>query len=131
MNELRIRKPNRLHNYDYNQNGAYFVTICVKDRAELLGEIVRTHAVGATVPGRPPFPKPRMSLSPIGTCVDDAITYYNTYYGHISFDRYVIMPNHIHIIMALRSERGDGGRSPLQYIVRNLKSFVTKQNRKV
>lgn len=30
--ERKIRKPNRLANYDYAQNGAYFVTLCVNDR---------------------------------------------------------------------------------------------------
>jgi len=35
----RERKRNRLQNYDYSQNGSYFVTICVKNREEFLGEI--------------------------------------------------------------------------------------------
>lgn len=34
--ELPKRKPNRLKEYDYSRNGAYFITICVKDRHELL-----------------------------------------------------------------------------------------------
>lgn len=34
------RKRVRLEGYDYRANGAYFVTICVKDRRELLGRIV-------------------------------------------------------------------------------------------
>ena len=40
MRELPERKPNRLKGYDYSQNGAYFVTICVRDRRKLLGGIV-------------------------------------------------------------------------------------------
>ena len=53
--ELPVRKKIRLEGYDYSSNGAYFVTICVKDGYEMLGEIV-----GATVPGRPfPMPKPQ------------------------------------------------------------------------
>ena len=39
---------------------------------------------------------------------------------------YVIMPNHIHMIIVIRQTAGDRGRSPLQEIVRNLKSYVTK-----
>ena len=30
--ELPVRKYPRLKNYDYSSNGAYFVTICVKDK---------------------------------------------------------------------------------------------------
>jgi hypothetical protein len=35
------------------------------------------------------------------------------------------MPNHIHMIIAITKETGDRGRSPLQQIVCNLKSYVT------
>jgi len=37
--ELPKRKHPRLKNYDYSQNGCYFVTVCVKDRKNLLGTI--------------------------------------------------------------------------------------------
>ncbi len=37
---LPDRKQNRLENYDYNQNGAYFITICVKERKRILCDIV-------------------------------------------------------------------------------------------
>jgi hypothetical protein len=66
MNELRTRKPNRLNDYDYSQSGYYFVTICTKDRAELLGEIMPV--VGATVPGRPPSPVARRSKNRVCLC---------------------------------------------------------------
>lgn len=38
--ELPDRKPNRLKKYDYAQNGAYFITICTHNRAEILCNIV-------------------------------------------------------------------------------------------
>jgi REP element-mobilizing transposase RayT len=138
VNNLPVRKRNRLKNYDYRKNGAYFVTICVQDRREILGEIVGdptaiagdAPAVGATVPvarvselpGRP-----CVELSELGKCIDNAIMYYNTNNNDVFFDKYVIMPNHIHMIVIIRSETGDRGRSPLQYVVRNLKSYITKQ----
>ena len=40
--ELPQRKSTRLKNYDYSSAGAYFVTICVRDRMQILSEIVRT-----------------------------------------------------------------------------------------
>jgi len=40
MKELPMRKSIRLKGYDYSSDGAYFITICVKDRHELLSEIV-------------------------------------------------------------------------------------------
>ena len=38
--ELNQRKPNRIPEYDYNQNGAYFVTICTQDRKRILSRII-------------------------------------------------------------------------------------------
>ena len=67
MREFSARKPNRLKGYDYSRNGAYFVTMCVKNRQEMFG-----HIVGATVLGRP-----SMELSELGESVEEAIIYYN------------------------------------------------------
>jgi len=44
--ELPQRKPNRLCDYDYNQNGAYFITICTQDRKKILSQIVGDDANG-------------------------------------------------------------------------------------
>ena len=37
--ELPKRKPTRLKNFDYSSAGAYFVTICIRDRMNILSEI--------------------------------------------------------------------------------------------
>jgi putative transposase len=34
------RKQIRLKNYDYSENGAYFVTICSKNKEALFGKVV-------------------------------------------------------------------------------------------
>ena len=125
MKELPKRKPNRLKNYDYSQNGAYFVTICAKNREELFGSVV---PVGATVPGRP-----QVVLNDIGDAVETAILHNNR--NDFIIDRYVIMPNHIHMIVVMSSEAGDRGRveagdrgrSPLQTEIRNMKAYITKK----
>jgi len=102
--------------YDYSQAGYYFITICVNNKQKLLGQIV-----GATVPGRP-----IVELTELGKNVDAAIEYYMTN-RIVAIDKYVIMPNHIHLIIVIQPETGDRGRSPLQHIVRSLKSYVTKK----
>lgn len=48
MNKMPERKQTRLKDYDYSQNGYYFITICTHNRQNLFGEIV-----GATTQGRP------------------------------------------------------------------------------
>ena len=39
MEKLPVRKSPRLKNYDYSKPGAYFVTICTKDRKQILSHI--------------------------------------------------------------------------------------------
>lgn len=39
-NKLPKRKPNRLENFDYGAGYSYFITICTKDRAQILSRIV-------------------------------------------------------------------------------------------
>ena len=45
--DLPKRKSTRLKNFDYSSAGAYFVTICVRDRMQILSEIVRTDLTSA------------------------------------------------------------------------------------
>ena len=117
MKELPKRKPNRLRDYDYSQNGAYFVTICAKEREELFG-----HIVGATALGRP-----CVTLTELGKCVDETINIANNNDKNgIQINNYVIMPNHVHLIIVICPKTGDRGRSPLQFLVRNIKSYVSK-----
>ncbi len=40
--DLPKRKPTRLKNFNYNQNGAYFITICTKGKEKILCDIVGT-----------------------------------------------------------------------------------------
>lgn len=104
--ELPQRRKHRLEGYDYSRAGYYFVTICAKDRAELFWDlsdgVVFGHepTVGAAC-GRPP-------LSEVGVCVRSEIDHLSHVYDTISVDKYVIMPNHIHMI--LRIDSVDGGR---------------------
>ena len=45
--ELPKRKPTRLKNFNYSSAGAYFVTICIKDRKRILSDIIKPVGVGA------------------------------------------------------------------------------------
>ena len=52
--ELKHRKSNRLTTYDYNSDGAYFLTVCTQNKEHLLSQIVlRETVVGTGVPDGP------------------------------------------------------------------------------
>ena len=111
---LLSRKQNRLQNYDYSESGAYFVTICTGNRKQILSKIV----------GEGLCALPSVNLTDIGKIVRESIEYINDNYDNVSIDKYVIMPNHIHMIIRIQS--GGHGDPPLQVydIVGRFKSFT-------
>ena len=104
MRELPIRKPNRLNDYDYSQNGAYFVTICTKDRHEILGKIVGDGLA------RPAY----IELSEYGTIVEKEITKIDNHYVNVKCCNYIIMPNHIHAVIVIGGIGDESGRASPQ-----------------
>ena len=119
---LPNRKPNRLKNYNYSQNGAYFITLCVQDRKPILSHIT----VGE---GLAP---PELILLPFGEIAQKQLLDLPNRYPDVSVDRYVIMPNHIHVLMRLDTA---GGASPspttVSDIVRVFKSLTTGECKKI
>ena len=89
--DIQRRKPNRLKDYDYSSAGSYFITICTKDRQNILCEIV-----GATI-GRPT----EIRLSEYGEIVKDGVGNIHNHYECVRVDNYVIMPNHIHLLLTI------------------------------
>ncbi len=122
MKDLFVRKPNRLKDYDYSQNGAYFITICVKDRRPLLSQIlVGEHSV---LPIRPILPE----SSEIGKIVDTSINNIRNIYNSVEINKYVIMPNHVHMILSISSYGGSTMCSPtVSRIIKQCKEYVTKK----
>ena len=110
---VQKRKSPRLKEYDYSLPGAYFVTVCTKEKKCLLSEFV----------GEGLCPLPENRLTPIGEEIKSSIRFINDNYPGVTIDRYVIMPNHIHLIVII--ETGGDGTPPLQDIIGRLKSYTT------
>ena len=118
MAKLPQRKNIRLKNYDYSQSGYYFVTICTKNRTGLLSNIVGGgfHAT------------PRAEVTLIGNEIIKCMEFISNQDTNINFDKYIIMPNHIHLIIILQcSKKGERGNSPLHKIIGQLKSYTNKR----
>ena len=90
--EAAKRKANRLKNYDYSRPGAYFVTICTQDKRCILCEIVGD---GSPVPKDP------------GLIAEAAIRRIHEKYPAVHTDRFVVMPNHIHLLLSFDGGTGD------------------------
>ncbi len=96
--ELPKRKPTRLKNYDYSSEGAYFVTICTHNRQNILSNVV----------GDGVHDIPQINLSQHGKVTEKYILIMNSKYDNIFIDKYIIMPNHIHIIIRIAKSLENG-----------------------
>ena len=82
--DLPRRRAVRLRGYDYSQPGAYFVTICVQHRKCLFGTIIDG----------------KMRLNKIGQIVVECWNRVPQHFPSVELGEYVIMPNHMHGIIA-------------------------------
>jgi len=126
---LQRRKNIRLAEYDYSQAGCYFITICTKDKTKILW----TDAVGAGIarPSSPCNHGVEYTLSTIGEIIKAAIENIPKFYPSTIVDKYVIMPNHVHMILTLSEVCSELGRTmpapTISRIIDQLKGAVSKQ----
>ena len=89
---VRRRRSIRLSGFDYAHDGAYFVTVCVRNRECLLGQVTGGE----------------MRLSEAGWTVQAVWQELPRHYPHVRLDAWVVMPNHVHGIVVL-ADAGPGG----------------------
>ena len=118
---MKNRKSIRLKNWDYTQDGYYFITICAYQKCHIFGCIDNDIVV----------------LNEWGRIVQDCLLNIPQHFNHVQLDRFIIMPNHVHFIIIIC--RGTACRAPtlekfgnpltgsLATIIRSFKSAVTKK----
>ncbi len=79
------RRSIRLPGADYTEAGGYFVTICTAQKQEILGSIQNGQVL----------------LSALGGIVRGCLVQVPNHFAHASIKEYVVMPNHVHVIIAL------------------------------
>ena len=110
------RKTLRLPYFDYSQSGAYFVTICLKNReSSLLGKILHGE----------------MLLNDLGEIVLQSWLDLPNHYSQVKLDEFMVMPNHCHGIIKI-ADVGAGlkpapTKQALSEIIRAFKSFSARK----
>jgi putative transposase len=107
------RRSIRLPNYDYTQDGAYFVTICTYQKACLFGEVTNDE----------------MMLNTLGCIVDEEWLRTASLRPYVELDTYIVMPNHFHAIAVInhgyeprRTQHAASLHSPQGVTRQNVKS---------
>ena len=107
------KKLQRLKNYDYTQNGVYFVTICTQNWLHLFGK----------------FENKILTLNDAGKMVFEKLIETPKFYPDIAVDKFVLMPNHLHAILMIHHNGTAQGPFPtmtLSDYIHRFKTLTTK-----
>lgn len=138
------RRKNRLSGIRYSENGAYFITICTREHNNLFWKDATVYVpcgpVGAAL-RRPPdsagtpvgaaLRRPPDHLNANGTTIIRELDRFSEIYqGVITVDNYVIMPNHVHLLLTIHPENLGGRRNAaptIPSVINQFKGCVTKR----
>lgn len=105
---MLFRKSPRLHDYDYSQEGAYFLTICTHEKVHHFGKIQDEKVI----------------LSDLGQIAINRWEMIPEFFPSVSLSDYVVMPNHIHGKIYLIEI--EGKRPTTGHIIANYKASVSR-----
>jgi putative transposase len=118
--DIHHRQAIRLKNYDYSQSGAYFITICTKQKQCIFGDIKNG----------------KMRFNVLGAIAGKYWQEIPEHFPNVALDVYTIMPNHLHGILWIieSSENGNKNRKfgdivvgSISSVVRSYKAIVSKK----
>ena len=101
-----VRKKIRLEDYNYSNVGMYFITICTKNRYPILGKINECD----------------IELTKDGVISKKNLKNIEYVFNNISINEYIIMPNHIHMIIEIKEEQEEVS---INKIIKKFKSSVS------
>jgi len=84
--DIHHRRSIRLRDYDYGQPGYYFITLCIRDKDFIFGDIRGG----------------RMFLNIYGKIVRDFWYCISEHFDNVTAGEFIVMPNHMHGIIIIR-----------------------------
>lgn len=91
------RKPTRLRGYNYSNTGWYYVTLCTHNRINYFGSVIDC----------------KMELNKYGLIARNNWISISNHFSNVFIDVFVVMPNHIHGIISIKSYVGNNDRCSL------------------
>lgn len=105
---MPIRKSIRIKDYDYSKENIYFITICINNRLELLGKIIKEDYIELTHEGK---------------IAKQNINKIEEIYDNVIINEYIIMPNHIHMLLEIKYKKDIS----ISKIIKHYKTNVSKE----
>jgi REP element-mobilizing transposase RayT len=112
---VQNRKSIRLKTYNYAHDGVYFVTLCVAGRQQRLSHIEDS----------------MVELSREGAVVEEGLRELSSTYSYVTLDAFVIMPDHLHILLQIDAKDSLQKVKPLGQLIGAFKVTTTKRIRHV
>ncbi|MBQ9315047.1 MAG: transposase [Clostridia bacterium] len=100
------RKNLRLNYYDYTEPGYYFITICTNNKENYFGKVEDG----------------RMIYTNTGKLAINHIEEIENIYDMIKIDKYIVMPNHIHLVLIIVKKTNIN----ISRIIKQYKEKITK-----
>lgn len=109
---MLIRKKNRLTTYDYSSAGYYFLTLSTVNGLSILGKLKNKS----------------VELSELGVIVKKYLERIPESFSQVSLDEYIIMPDHLHMIIGIRFDYNVAGAdpAPTKYITPSKKMNIDR-----
>lgn len=122
MEQYPKRKHPRLKNYDYSLPGYYYVTIHMEANTPTLSSVGRGLAPAEST----------VRLTALGKIAERQLLALEQRYSNVKIDKYVVMPNHIHVIIQLTEQTAGASSLPtLMDVVGAYKSLTTREMNQV
>ena len=102
-------KSGRLENWDYSSSGMYFITICTMNHNNFLGKVEKN----------------KMYYSNKGLLAYKCLIKIPVHFKNIKLVEYVIMPNHVHILLKLDNDEFVYSRDVACYVSTNKKERMS------
>ena len=106
-----VRKSPRIPFFDYSRDNYYFITICTHDKKCIFGSV--------------------NSVSRYGQIAADSIIEITKHYSCVKIDKFVVMPNHIHMIIIIGCNNSSEENPSLEQVIGLYKSGVSREIHKL
>ena len=126
---LPKRKSMRYKGFNYSEFGVYFLTICTHNKEKLFWDMDYVYNKIPENEFSPLIELDNLPLTELGKIVEKNIEIWGKSYNNFEIENYVIMPNHVHLLVAILIDMNNPNTDNpnISRMVAQFKAKVTKE----